>query len=47
MTALAYRSGYASMSPQRLADELDTDAAAVRRARQKLVALGLFATPHH
>jgi hypothetical protein len=43
MTALSHRSGFASMSVDRMARELNATPAAVRQARQKLVRLGLFA----
>jgi Mn-dependent DtxR family transcriptional regulator len=40
--ALSERSGFASMSVERMARELNAKPAAVRQARQKLVAMGYF-----
>jgi hypothetical protein len=42
MSALMLKHGYASMSIERMAQELDATPAAVRKARKRIVALGLF-----
>src|SRR5690242_8215922 len=43
MTALSHRSGYSSMSVDRMAEQLNAkSSAAVRQARRKLVQLGMF-----
>jgi hypothetical protein len=45
MAALSQRTGYASMSVERMAAELQASPEAVRKARRKLVRLGYFEPP--
>jgi hypothetical protein len=47
MCSLALRHGYCTMRAGTLADEMEVDVAAVKRARKRIVKLGLFKPPRY